>query len=85
MWIIAGEPETNPKRTGEMLVRIFDSSNAHSDDSRMYGPFRTGLGSGILGMMIDTDGNPIGLYWEGGVSTSAGEKDTTIVCGRRNR
>jgi hypothetical protein len=36
-------------------------------------------------MMTDGEGNPIGLYWEGGVSTAAGEKDTTIVCGRLNR
>jgi len=82
MWIIAGEPKVNPKRTDEVLVRIFDSSEAHSDDTRTGSAYRTGLGSGILGMMVDNAGNPIGLYWEGGVSTSAGERDTTIVCGR---
>ena len=85
MWIIAGTPKFNPKRADEMLVRIFDSSVAHSDDSRTGSEYKTGLGSGILGMMVDADGNPIGLYWEGGVSTVAGEKDTTIVCGRLNR
>lgn len=85
MWIIAGQPEVNPKRTDEVLVRIFDSSVPHSDDSRTYGGFRNGLGSGILGMMVDREGNPLGLYWEGGVSTAAGEKDTTIVCGRLNQ
>ena len=85
MWIIAGEPTVNPKRTDEVLVRIFDSSVAHSDDSRTVSAFKTGLGSGILGMMVDGKGNPVGLYWDGGVSTSAGERDTTIVCGRLNR
>jgi hypothetical protein len=85
MWIIAGTPSVNPERTDEVLVRIFDSSEAHSDDSRTGSAHKTGLGSGILGMMVDTGGNPIGLYWDGGVSTSAGEKDTTIVCGRLDR
>lgn len=84
MWIIAGDPKINTKRGDEVVVRIFDSSVPHSDDSRTYGEFRNGLGSGILGMMVDGEGNPIGLYWEGGVSTSAGERDTTIVCGRLN-
>ncbi|MHB8162973.1 MAG: hypothetical protein ACYDDV_01345 [Methanoregula sp.] len=82
MWIIAGEPKVNQKRNNEVLVRIFDSSIAHSDDSRTSPVYKTGLGSGILGMMVDSEGNPIGLYWEGGESTTAGEKATTIVCGR---
>jgi hypothetical protein len=86
MWIIAGTPSVNPKRTNEVLVRIFDSTGtAHSDDSRTGLADTTGLGSGILGMMVDADGNPIGLYWEGGKSTEAGEKNTTIACGRLNR
>lgn len=85
MWIIAGIPEVNPKRNEEVLVRIFDSSVAHSDDSRTGSAYRTGLGSGILGMMVDSNDNPVGLYWEGGVSTGAGEKDTTITCGRLNQ
>jgi hypothetical protein len=81
MWIIAGKPTVNPQRNSEVLVRIFDSSKAHSDDSRTGSAYPLGLGSGILGMMVDDKGNPIGLYWDGGTSP-AGEKDTTIVCGR---
>ena len=84
MWIIAGEPKVNPKRNSEVLVRIFDSSKAHSDDSRMGSVYPLGLGSGILGMMVEWEGNPIGLYWDGGTSP-AGEKGTTIVCGRLDR
>ena len=84
MWIIAGEPSLNPKRSSEVLIRIFDSSKAHSDDSRTDSAYKTGLGSGILGMMIDSTGNPIGLYWDGGTSP-AGETGTTIVCGRLDR
>jgi hypothetical protein len=84
MWIIAGEPYVNPMRNSEVLVRIFDSSKAHSDDSRTGSVYPLGLGSGILGMMVDGEGNPIGLYWDGGTSPS-GEKSTTIVCGRLDR
>lgn len=86
MWIITGTPAINPKRSDEALVRILDSTGTpHSDDSRTGAADRTGLGSGILGMMVDSGGNPIGLYWEGGTSTGAGEKDTTIVCGRLSK
>jgi hypothetical protein len=86
MWIIAGKPRVNPKRADEVLVRIFDSTGTvHSSDSRTGSAYKTGLGSGILGFMVDNAGSPTGLYWEGGVSTSAGEKDTTIVCGRLNQ
>ncbi|MFA4861522.1 hypothetical protein [Methanoregula sp.] len=86
MWIIAGEPKVNPKRTDEVLVRIFDSTGTvHTADSRAGSVDKTGLGSGILGFMVDGEGSPTGLYWEGGASTGAGEKDTTIVCGRLNR
>jgi hypothetical protein len=84
MWIIAGEPQVNPKRNSEVLVRIFDSSWAHSDDSRTGSACPLGLGSGILGMMVDGPGNPIGFYWDGGTGP-ASEKDTIIVCGRLNR
>ena len=66
MWIIAGDPKLNPKRNNEVLVRIFDSTGtSHSNDSRTGSANRTGLGSGIFGMMVDGQGNPIGLYWEG--------------------
>lgn len=86
MWIIAGEPMVNPKRTDEVMVRIFDSTGTvHSSDSRTGTADKTGLGSGILGFMVDEEGNPVGLYWEGGKSTDAGEKDTTIACGRLTR
>jgi len=86
MWIIAGEPQVNPKRTDEVMVRIFDSTGTvHSSDSRTGAADKTGLGSGILGFMVDDEGNPVGLYWEGGKSTGAGEKDTTIACGRLTR
>jgi len=84
MWIIAGEPKINPARTDEVLVRIFDSDGVHSDDSRAEKTYKYGLGTGVMGMMTDAKGDPTGLYWQGGNSTSPGEEDTTIVCGRLN-
>jgi hypothetical protein len=84
MWIITGEPKINPRRNSEVLVRIFDSAKAHSDDSRTGSAYPLGFGSGILGMMVDDGGSTIGLYWYGGTSPT-GEKDTTLVCGRLDR
>lgn len=85
MWIVGGTPSVNPKRTDEVMVRIFDASIPHSEDSRTDSEYKTGLGSGVMGMMVDANGSPAGLYWDGGVSTAAGEQDTTIVCGRLNK
>lgn len=83
MWIIAGTPSVNPERTSEVLVRIFDSTDApHSGDSRTGAADTTGLGSGILGMTVDRTGNTTGIYWEGGESPVVGERYKTIVCGR---
>ena len=85
MWIIAGTPKVNPERKDEVLVRIFDSDGVHGDDSRAAKSYKYGLGSGVMGMMVDTQGNPIGLYWQGGNLTSTGTLDPTIVCGRYNK
>ena len=83
MWIIAGKPTINPSQTNEVLVRILDSDGAHADDSRSLQKYKYGLGTGILGMMVDNEGTPIGLYWNTSAS-SLGELDTTIVCARLN-
>lgn len=86
MWIVAGTPSVNPERTSEVLVRIFDSTDAaHSGDSRTEAADTTGLGSGVLGMTIDNTGNTTGLYWEGGTGQVVGERYKTIVCGRLNK
>ena len=85
MWIIAGEPKINPERKDEVLVRILDSDGVHSDDSRADKTYKYGLGTGVMGMMVDETGSPKGLYWFGGVNATPGEVDTTIVCGRLNR
>lgn len=83
MWIIAGNPAVNPYRKDEVLVRILDSDGVHGgSDSRADKTYKYGLGTGILGMMTDADGNPAGLYWEGGNLSSPALPDPTIVCGR---
>ncbi|MFA4860572.1 hypothetical protein [Methanoregula sp.] len=85
MWIIAGTPYVNPARTDEVLVRIFDSDGVHADDSRAAKSYKYGLGSGILGMLVDAGGNPVGLNWQGGNMSSPGTMDPTIVCARYNK
>lgn len=82
MWIIAGTPQVNPERKDEVMVRILDSDGVHGDDSRAEKSYKYGLGTGVLGMMIDTAGNPVGLYWIGGNLTSPALPDPTIECAR---
>jgi cell wall-associated NlpC family hydrolase len=95
MFIIIGKPQENPVRNEEVLVRIIDSApGSHSDDSRTGSAYPTGLGAGVLGIIVDTDRNPIRYNWRGGMVQSpetAGpgrkiwEENATILCGRLNR
>lgn len=65
--VVAGHPERNPLREGEILVRVIDSTTSgHADDTRASG--QTGLGKGTIGIMTDQSGLPIGYYWRGGQS-----------------
>lgn len=82
MWIIAGTPAINPGRKDEVMVRILDSDGVHGDDSRAEKSYQYGLGTGILGMMIDSAGSPTGLYWIGGNLSSPALPDPTIECAR---
>jgi len=45
MLIIAGEPKVNTKRNSEVFMRIFDSSKAHTVDSRTGSTYPLGLGA----------------------------------------
>lgn len=95
MFIIIGKPQENPVRNDEVLVRIIDSApGSHSDDSRTGSAYPTGLGTGVLGIIVDTDHNPIRYNWKGGIIQSpetAGpgkkiwEENATILCGRLTR
>lgn len=65
--VVAGEPERNPLREGEILVRVIDSTTSgHADDTRVSG--QTGLGKGMIGIMTDRSGLPTGYFWRGGES-----------------
>lgn len=76
--IVAGDPIENPKRTGEVLVRVIDSTKSmHSSDTRS--PGQTGLGKGIIGIMTDSSGSPTGYYWRGGKSRTFHETEMVFA------
>jgi len=69
----------NPERKDEILVPIIDSTmSAHAQDSRPKGT--TGLGKGLIGILVDGTGRPLSYRWKGGESRRAVETD--IVFGR---
>lgn len=79
MGLVLSPAAPNPSREGEILVRIADSAlSPHADDTRMAGT--TGIGSGVIGIRVDSRGNPSGMYWRGGVSGTL--QPVTIVTGR---
>ena len=91
VFIIAGDPHVNPANNDEILVRIIDvAGDPHSHDSRT--PSSLGVGSGVVGFIIDNQGNPIAFNWKGGMTTQTGPFSNQggpinplIVCGRWNQ
>ena len=76
--VVAGLPEQNPEREGEVLVRVIDSTtSAHAADSRKTG--QTGLGKGTIGIMTGPSGLPNGYYWRGGVSSALQETEMVFA------
>lgn len=69
----------NPSRRDEILVPVIDSTlSAHAQDSRARSD--TGLGQGLVGILVDEEGFPLGYRWKGGESRQAVQTD--IVFGR---
>jgi len=69
----------NPERADEILVPILDSTmSPHADDSRTRG--ENGLGSGLIGILVDAEGQPVSYHWKGGQSNRA--IGTRIAFGR---
>lgn len=69
----------NPELSNEILVPIIDSTmSGHSEDSRPKG--QTGLGTGIIGILVDGQGRAVGYRWKGGQSKHSVE--TQIAFGR---
>jgi hypothetical protein len=77
--VVLGAPKPNASRNSEWLVQVADSTlSPHALDSRHQG--ETGLGSGTIGLVVDSNGVPVAFYWKGGVSEHA--KPTEIALGR---
>jgi hypothetical protein len=75
--VVAAKPTTG--RPSEWLVRIVDSTTSpHANDTR--GTTRTGIGSGTIGLKVDSWDRPIAYWWRGGLSYNA--YDTPIAMGR---
>lgn len=65
--LVRAHAYANPERTDEILVPILDSTmSPHSEDSRTKG--ETGLGSGLIGILVDREGRPVAFRWKGGQS-----------------
>jgi hypothetical protein len=77
--VVLEAPAQNSARAAEWLVRVADSTlSPHALDSRHSGI--TGLGTGMIGLLVDDRGAPTAFYWRGGVSRQA--KPTEIALGR---
>jgi hypothetical protein len=77
--VVTDPPARRPGRGDEWLVEIADStSTPHSGDSRHDGC--TGLGSGTVGLVVDTAGRPTAYRWRGGESPNAPR--TLVALGR---
>jgi hypothetical protein len=77
--VVTAAPRPNRARAGEWLVPVADSTlNPHASDSRHQG--QTGLGTGTIGLVVDSTGGPTAFYWRGGISERA--KPTEIALGR---
>lgn len=75
--VVNGYPRAG--RTGEVIIPIIDSTTApHASDSR--GSSMTGIGSGSIGLKVDSTGKPSAYYWRGGLSYNA--ISTKIALGR---
>lgn len=77
--IVTGYPRAGRSDKNEVLVPISDATESpHANDSR--GTQYTGVGTGTLGLKVDSNGAPIAYYWRGGESYTA--YSTKIALGR---
>ena len=79
--IVRERPRLNPENPDELLVPIIDStSTGHGPaDVRKKGG-ATGVGQGLIGLQLDSNGSPVAYRWSGGRSPKA--QTTTIRVGR---
>lgn len=72
-------PYQNKNRPSEWLIRVIDSTQSpHAEDTRLKPT--NGLGSGIIGLVVDREVHPTGFYWRGNESKQP--QTTHIVLGR---
>jgi hypothetical protein len=81
--IAMGAPRTSSMRSDEVLVKIADStSTPHGSDDPRVAAGATGLGTGTIGLLVDSSGAPIGYRWKGDESTK--DEYTSVALGRVN-
>jgi hypothetical protein len=78
--IVRLKPTLSTKRADEWIVPITDSSASFHGSTDTRSPSGEGLGSGPIGIIVDTKGAPIRYRWTGGVSTK--EYTTAIAFAR---
>jgi hypothetical protein len=66
--VVRSYPTVDKNRPNELNVTIIDSTRCpHANDSRANGI--TGIGTGTITIVTNTDGNAIGFRWRDGQST----------------
>lgn len=66
--LVRSPPYPNPADPAEWLIPVTDSTaTPHAQDTRT-GQHRTGLGSGLIGVLADAQGHAVAYHWKGGVS-----------------
>ena len=77
--LVLKTPILNPALPNELLIQVIDSSHSgHSQDSRAKG--KSGLGSGTIGILVNSEGAPVKYRWRGGISKRI--EATSIAFGR---
>lgn len=77
--MIVRQKPTVSSQPDERLISVIDStSSRHADDSRAKN--QTGLGTGVIGVIVDSQDKPIAFRWKGGESRL--EHETKIAFGR---
>ncbi|QLE46652.1 hypothetical protein FD723_41480 (plasmid) [Nostoc sp. C052] len=76
--VIGGKP-TATSQVNERLIPVIDStSSPHAQDSRHHK--QTGLGTGVIGVIVESTDKALAFRWRGGESKQ--EKETAIAFGR---
>lgn len=77
--LVRANPSVNPRQPDEILIPVIDSTTSpHAQDSRHEG--QTGLGSGVIGVIVNNKSEPIAYHWRGGESKR--QEETHIDFGR---